>query len=150
MYSFFPGSFMLSQAIMRILYTGGSPGEVLAAVEELTPLDGDDRIKAWPEVWRRRADRCAADGAQAARVGHSLTGRESFLRACSYYQWAASFGCDHETTVELHRRSRTTFGHFAELCDPVIEAVQVPYEDGDLPAWFVPGAANGRPGPVAV
>lgn len=150
MYSFFPDSYMLSQAVMRALYTGGSPGEVLAAVAELSALEGEERIAAWPSAWLRQAERCMSLGADSTDAGHQRTARESFMRACVYYQWAAVYGCEYETTRELNRQSRVAFGRFAELSVPQIEAVQVPYQGTRLPAWFVPAAEQRDAGPVAV
>jgi dipeptidyl aminopeptidase/acylaminoacyl peptidase len=138
MHSFFPDSYMLSQAVMRALYTGGSPGEVLAAVDALPVGSEQDRVAGWTDAWLVQAERCAAEANDNLSRHHVRTAREAFLRACVYYQWAAVYGCDYETTVTLNRHSRAAFARFAELSEPPIQAVRVPYGDGYLPAWFVP------------
>src|SRR3990172_5655018 len=40
----------------------------------------------------------------------------------------------------IHRRSVEAFAGHAELADPAIERVEVPYEGSSFPAWFVPAA----------
>ncbi len=150
MHSFFPQSYMLSQAVMRTLYTGGSPGEVLSAVDELLPLPEEEQVLAWPQAWVRIAEFCgkSADGDRVA--GHVHTARESYLRSAIYFQWASTYGCTHEELLDLQRQSRVQFRHFAELATPVIESVRVPYGKTYLPAWFVPAAGGSERDPVAV
>jgi alpha-beta hydrolase superfamily lysophospholipase len=154
MHMFFPDSYMLSQAVMRILYTGGEPGEALAAVDELHAAPPERRIALWPRVWRDRAIDCFERAASASDAGHTQTARGLFLRSCTYFQWAAAFGgeVEGEGPRELHRNSRMAFTKFADLTEPRIEAVSVPYESARFPAWFVPAsdAHSAKESPVAV
>jgi alpha-beta hydrolase superfamily lysophospholipase len=153
MHMFFPNNYMLSQAVMRILYTGGEPGEVLAAVEEIREGQADEWVARWPKAWAGRADDCAARAKHALERGHVSTARGLLLRGCAYLQWSAAFGgeVDGEGVRELHRRSREHFAQFAELSQPRIESVSVPYEGASFPAWFVPGRGGAdEKRPVAV
>jgi hypothetical protein len=113
MHRFFPDSYMLSQAVMRALYTGGSPGEVLAAVDALPPGSEQERVAGWTKAWVIQAERCVAEADDNASKRHVRTAREAFLRACVYYQWAAVYGCDYETAVTLNRLSRAAFARLA-------------------------------------
>jgi fermentation-respiration switch protein FrsA (DUF1100 family) len=89
-----------------------------------------------------------ARGLAEAHAGHAVSARSSLLRACSYWQWAVSF-MEHEDERRRtgHRQSLEAFGRAAELFDPPIERVEVPYEGSSYPAWFVPapGAAGRTP-----
>ena len=139
MFRFFPNNYMWSQAILRILYTGGSPGEVFKAATELAPAADSYDGEAWFSAWDGLAQLVWGRGCQEADQGHAVSARGSLLRACSYWQWASSF-MEHtdQRRRDSHTRSLEAFGRAAELFRPAIERVEVPYEGGSYPAWFVP------------
>ena len=150
MFRFFPNNYMWSQAVLRILYTGGSAGEVFKAATELAPAadsyDGD----AWFSAWTSLGDLVWERGVQQASAGHDVSARGSLLRACSYWQWAVSF-TEHTQQRRRagHQRSLDAFGRAAALFDPAVERVEVPYEGSSYPGWFVPSGGDGR-GPVVL
>ncbi|HLG71990.1 MAG TPA: prolyl oligopeptidase family serine peptidase [Chloroflexota bacterium] len=140
MFLFFPDNYMWSQAILRLLFNGGAPGEALKGAAELAPAAGSYDGDAWFETWRKLGDQLWDRGRQQAAGGHAISARSSFLRSCSYYQWAIGFMDHHDARRrEIHQRSLEVFGRFAELSEPPIERVEVPYEGSSYPAWFIPG-----------
>jgi len=151
MFRFFPNNYMWSQAILRILYTGGSPGEVFKAATELAPAADSYDGEAWFSVWSGLGDLVWQRGCQEAGDGHAVSARGSLLRACSYWQWAVSF-MEHTDSRRLagHKRSLAAFGRAAELFEPAIERVEVPYEGSSYPAWFVPAASGGERKPAVL
>jgi fermentation-respiration switch protein FrsA (DUF1100 family) len=152
MFHFFPNNYRWSQAALRILFTGGSIGEVGPAVVELADASASGDDAEWNRVWLRHADQLARRGEAQAAAGHSSSARDSWLRAYAYYQWASAFQeIDDPVRHETHRRSLATFGEFARLTTPMIERVEVPYEGSSYPAWLVPPAAPADvPYPVAI
>jgi fermentation-respiration switch protein FrsA (DUF1100 family) len=153
MFHFFPDNYPWSQAVLRILFTGGSIGEVGPAVEALggASAAGDD--DAWSRVWLEQGERLSARAAEQEARGHLHSARDSALRACAYTQWATAFQ-DHDDPARhaAHQRSLEAFTTFARLSDPPIERIEVPYPDGAYPAWLIrpPGAASGERFPVAI
>jgi dipeptidyl aminopeptidase/acylaminoacyl peptidase len=152
MFHFFPNNYRWSQAALRILFTGGSIGEVGPAVVELADasIKGDDA--AWNRVWLHHADQLASRAEAQADAGHATSARDSWLRAYAYYQWASAFQeINDPARHETHQRSLRAFGEFARLTVPPIERVEVPYEGASYPAWLVPPAAPTQaPYPVAI
>jgi fermentation-respiration switch protein FrsA (DUF1100 family) len=153
MFHFFPGNYPWSQAVLRILFTGGSIGEVGPAVEALAEASAAGDDDAWHRVWLAQGERLSARAAEQEARGHLHSAHDSALRACAYTQWATAFQ-DHDDPVRraAHQRSLEAFATFARLSDPAIERVEVPYSDGAYPAWLIPpaGAAAGERYPVAI
>src|SRR5262249_27644996 len=83
---------------------------------------------------------------------HPRSARSSLLRACLYYQWSVAFmPPDDERKHAAHQKSVDVFGRLAQLFDPPLEQLEVPYEGASYPAWYVParGQAAG-PGPCVL
>jgi dipeptidyl aminopeptidase/acylaminoacyl peptidase len=141
MFQFFPGNYMWSQAVLRALGSGGAIGEVMKVVSALQDAAPRYDAEAWYDAWYALGDHLWQQGEIELRTDHPRSARESFLRACGYYQWAISF-MEHADPRkgECHRRSIDAFARFAELSEPPIEYVEVPYEGTSFPAWFVPSA----------
>ncbi len=151
MYFFFPGNYMWSQAVLRLLHSGGAVGEALLGVERLQQAAQNYDYEAWYGVWRELGDHLGAQGEAELANGHPHSARESFLRACCYYQWAIPF-MDHTDGRKgaCHQRSVDAFARYAGLSEPAIERVEVPYEGTSFPAWFLPGAGEERLKPAAI
>src|SRR3712207_6005665 len=145
MYFFFPDNYMWSQAVLRALFTGANPGEIVKIVTELQEAGKSYDAEAWHRAWRQEGDRLLARAERQLADNHQLSARESFLRAACYLQWASPF-MDHEDPRrrEVHQRSLDAFGRYAALSQPPIERVEVPYEGKSFPAWFVPAAPGER------
>lgn len=151
MFHFFPGNYMWSQALLRLIFTGGPPGEVLRGAEELR--DGAEAAdqEEWYRVWQATAERLhrRSDEQSAGRFG--VSARSTALSACSFYQWAVAFmRHDDPRRRESHELSLEMFARYGELSSPAVERVEVPYESGAFPAWFVPGIGQEGPSPVAI
>ena len=151
MFRFFPENYMWSQATMRALATGGAVGEVVQVVGALENAASSYDQEAWYDAWRALGDHLWQQGQIELAADHPRSARESFVRACTYYQWAIAF-MDHADPhkVECHRRSVEAFSRFAKLSDPPIEHVEVPYEGASFPAWFVPGAGGAARKPALI
>jgi dipeptidyl aminopeptidase/acylaminoacyl peptidase len=140
---------MWSQAALRALFTGGTSGEVLEIVEALQALPENERTNdAWQEAWTKVAERLHAHGLAARGAAHRLTAASSLKRAATYFQFGIAFTDPEDAErMRIHRRSLDAFAAYAELHQPQIERVEVPYEGGTFPAWFVP-AVTASEGPA--
>lgn len=140
-YMYFPESYRWSASITGMIgssaYGAADIGEIDRAGQRLRTGVGDDHL--WFDVWTETARRVTGLGEAALAAGHRLTAAGAFLRACTYFQMGERFRWDKdERTAEAFADGVASFHRFAELTDrPRIEIVEVPYEDGHLPAYFV-------------
>jgi dienelactone hydrolase len=148
---FFPDDHMWSQAVLRILFTGGAPGEVLHTVARLQPAAGTEhRHEAWQSAWTDVAERLWQQATIERDAGHDATAASAFLRSCTYSQFAIAFSDPTDGVRQsTYLRSLDAFTEYARLSEPPIERVEVPYESGSFPAWFVPAGNGDRPAPAA-
>jgi dienelactone hydrolase len=146
---YFPGNYRWSAALALMLgsapYGGAELGEVAAVGRELSRHAGDD--DAWFRVWCGMADQVAATARQAAADGRRLTASSQYLRACGYYQIGERFRLPKDDAAQsAYQRSVECFASFAGLTDgPPVERVEVPYEQGSLPAYLVLPAQQAGP-----
>ena len=140
----FPDNYRWQQAIFRLWYTGGGPGEVARAAAELADASASSNVEAWYAVWHALAERLRTRGERHLAAGHFDSGAATLLRSSLYEQWAIAF-VDHTDPrrVEGHARSLSSFGRYAAARRPSISRVEVPYESSSFPAWFVPRNSGG-------
>ena len=140
-FTYFPEDYRWSSAVCGVLssapWGGGDIGEVDRACRALRKAVGDD--EAWFEEWRAEAERVRTLGRAAEEKDRRFTASSAYLRACSYYQMAERFRTPKDTrALDAYREGVECFHRFARLTDrPRIEIVEVPYERGSLPAYFV-------------
>lgn len=127
-------------------YGGASFGEVLATSRQIKAGDYDSWYVGWNEI----ADRVAAEAeAQLARR-HTVSARDSYLRASNYYRSSEFFlhaNPKDPRVVRAYERSVACYKAAARLFDPPIEPVEIPYEATTLPGYLhrVDGSARRRP-----
>ncbi|MBI2206768.1 MAG: alpha/beta hydrolase [Candidatus Rokubacteria bacterium] len=140
-FTYFPEDYRWSSALGGMLgaaaYGGAEMGEIDRVGRVLKKHVGDDA--AWFEQWRAEADRVRRLGEEAERLGRKLTAADAYLRASNYGQMAERFRTPKDNAaLETYRQAVESFQRFARLTDrPRIETVEIPYERGSLPAYFV-------------
>ncbi len=138
---YYPGDYRWSAEMMVILSTAPYGGAELSEVDRigrsLRDRIGDD--EAWFEAWCGGADLLRQRAGMLEAKGHRLTAASNYLRANFYYQSADHFRQPKdERALAAYRQSLDCFKKFASLTDrPRIEAVEVPFEGGSFPAYFV-------------
>jgi pimeloyl-ACP methyl ester carboxylesterase len=128
-------------------YGGASAGEAFYAASRVNEKD----LESWIHEWGALAARVEAEGAKALERGHKVSAREAYLRAYTYHRTATlclrvadpRFRTTWQTMRSCFRRS-------AELFDPPIEPVEIPYEGSALPAYFVRAEATGEKRPTVI
>jgi dienelactone hydrolase len=140
-FTYFPEDYRWSSGLCGILggaaYGGSELGEVDRAGRLLKKHVGDDN--AWFETWRAEGDRARSLAEAADKGNRRFTASGAYLRACNYYQMAERFRTPKdEPALDVYRQSVECFHRFARLTDgPRLEVIEVPYEKGSLPAYFV-------------
>jgi alpha-beta hydrolase superfamily lysophospholipase len=133
----------LLMALGSAAYGGADIGEVHEVGRALSGCVGDDA--AWLRAWCAMGERIGDVADEHEAAGRKLTAAAAHLRASSYLQIGERFATDKDDDVlSVFAKSVSHFQRFAELTDrPVIERVEVPYENGAaLPAYFVHAAAK--------
>ncbi|MEV7174437.1 alpha/beta fold hydrolase [Streptomyces sp. NPDC093224] len=137
------------RSMSHIAYGGADFGEVVSTGERITEGDYD----SWYTEWIATADRVAGEAEKALAAGHRISARDGFLRASNYYRSAEFFlhgnPCDarHDHAYD---RSVTCFRAAAALFTPVIEPVEIPYEDTTLPGYLYRVDGSGTPRPTVI
>ena len=140
-FTYFPEDYRWSAAVSGIIgsapWGGSDIGEVDRACRPLRQRLGDD--EAWFEEWRAEGQRVQGLADAAIAHGRRITAGAAFLRACNYHQMAERFRTPKDKrALDTYRDGVTCFHRFAELTErPRIEVVEVPYEGGSLPGYFV-------------
>ncbi len=154
MYHYFPESYMWSHAVLLALGTipwgGGEIGEIDLVGKRLRDKVGDN--EAWYEEWHRMAEKVEMLAEKAAKAGHNVTARETYLRACNYYHLAERFlPPQDERKLSGYKRALACFAQTASRLIPPVERVEIPYERSALPAYFVPAeGARSLRAPVVI
>ena len=140
-FMYFPGNYRWSAEMLGILSTAPYGGAELSEVDrigrKLRDHVGDDN--AWFWAWREGGDRLRVRAEQAEAKGHALTAASVYLRACAHYQHADHFRHPKdEHAITVFRQSLDCFRKYMALADnPRIEAIEIPYENSALPAYFI-------------
>jgi pimeloyl-ACP methyl ester carboxylesterase len=104
-----------------------------------------DSFESWITEWRRTAARVATVAGSLLQRGDRVGARCAFLRASNYYR-AAEFYATHDDPrqTEAWTLSRETFLQAAALTSPLVERIEIPFEDAQLPGYFVRGGEGKR------
>ncbi|HEX2906055.1 MAG TPA: alpha/beta fold hydrolase [Phototrophicaceae bacterium] len=139
----------------RVIWFLDHTWEHMAAVSEV--LDIVSRIEpgnneSWMREWFQTADQLRAVGDASAQKGHPLSAGESYLRACGYYLAGLIYGTSGDDP-EIRRTAQASADCFQQalnLLNIPGEAVEIPYEDSALPAYFFRSPLATGPAPVLI
>ncbi len=137
------------RALFQATYGGADFGECTTTIERI----GGGSIDDWHHEWVATADRVAGIGDHSAAAGHAVSAREAYVRASTYYHAAyfPLFGKPVDPRlIEAFERETECFRKAAALFSPPIEALEIPFEDGSLPAYFAKVDGSGAPRPTIV
>ncbi|MBO0889932.1 MAG: prolyl oligopeptidase family serine peptidase [Acidothermales bacterium] len=151
-FNYFPDNYRWSHGLLIALNTapwgGAEIGEVHRVGLELRDKVGDD--VAWFRAWAAEAAKVEKAGRDRQSSGHGRSAAKYLYRAANYYHVGERFMQPKTAESDAAYKSGVAcFRDAAALTDrPLIEPVEIPYEDTSLPALFV-HAENGagRPGP---
>lgn len=138
--------FQLAHALSNAEMGAAAVGECLAASSHF--VDGD--FLSYTAAFKNLAERIEAKGHDCLARGHKVSAREAFLRASQYFH-SAGYYTDYADPFNrtAYERQRACFRAAARLSDPLIEAINIPYENGrTLPGYYVRGGAPGEKRPT--
>ncbi|MFE9255816.1 alpha/beta hydrolase family protein [Streptomyces sp. NPDC006879] len=129
---------------------GADVGEVLTAASATADADA----QTWCTTWSTLARAVRQQGERSLAGGRTISARDAFLRAATYFGTALVSVDACADPEELLREL------FAETLDPPAERVTIPYEGASLPGYLLspPGrsgqlptviANNGSDGPIS-
>lgn len=124
-------------------YGAAEIGECLATAGRIVEGDYD----SWHNEWFDTATWLFEHSADVEDA-HPITARDGFLRAANYFRTAEFFlhGTPEDPRIySTSAKSVESFRRAAKLHEPEIEVLEIPFEDGHLPAYFYP-AKGGRTG----
>jgi len=124
-------------------------GECLATAARIK--EGD--FGSWYSEWKKTADhfRAAGDGSLAA--GHTVSAREAYYRAATYYRTAEFFlhgNPSDPRIVATWKESRDAFRDAIALDTVPYEIVSIPYESTTLPGYFFKADNSGTARPLLI
>ena len=153
-FMYFPGDYRWSAEMLVVIgtaqYGGADFTEADRIARTLRDRVGDD--EAWFRAWCKGAELLRDRAQSAEAAGHALTAASNYLRACFYYQIADHFRQPKdEDALCAYRVSLECFRKYAALTDrPRIETVELPFEGGAFPAYFIHGEGNEARKPCVV
>ncbi len=151
LFEYFPGNFVWSQSMMSIIdmaaWGAASMGEAHQVGMRLREREGDN--EAWFEEWHAMGEDMERKAQAAAAANHQLTAGTYYLHAGVYLLYAERFIPPSERKFESYRHSMRCMEEGYKRRYPAVERVEVPYENGSLPALFYKAPGSG-PKPTVV
>lgn len=126
---------------------GGAVSECFLAASRMVPGDRE----SWHREWTRVADHNRARGEEAEALGHVETAKACWLRATDYYRSAEFWLAPNDPRrIATFDRVEECFQSAGRWFRPPLEKVEVPYEDTNLPAYFLASPWTSQRQPVLV
>jgi pimeloyl-ACP methyl ester carboxylesterase len=140
-FMYFPGNYRWSAAFINMLGRipfGGADISELHKIGRLLQGKAPTDDEAWFEACIRVADEVRERAERFKASEHPVSAASIFLRASHYYQMGERFRTPKDAkALDAYRTGVECFHQFAGLTDIDIEVVEVPYEGGSLPGYFV-------------
>jgi dienelactone hydrolase len=154
-FMYFPGNYRWSAGFINMLSSGAFGGAEIGELHKIGQMLQDKNPEdddAWFDACVKVADRVRATAEQFERNEHPVSAASFYLRACNYYQMGERFRTPKDAkALDAFRTGVNCFHKFAGLTDMNIEIVEVPFEGGSLPGYFVPAQnAKGKRAPCVV
>ena len=113
----------------RYVATGVDPNDLQRITAKL------ERWNDWCRIWCDEASRHEQQGEEALARGRTVTAAECFLRAAIYFHYAKHlFAHDEEQYLGAQTRMLRCYRAAAPQLDPRSERIEIPFENGVLPA----------------
>jgi len=140
-FMYFPGNYRWSAAFVNMIgsasYGGSEMGE-LHKIGTMLKGKGPEDDAAWFDACAKVADGVRGYAEKWEKSGHRVSAAHAYLRACNYYQMAERFRTPKDKIgLDVYRWGVDCFHRHVALTDVKIEIVEVPYEGGSLPGYFV-------------
>jgi pimeloyl-ACP methyl ester carboxylesterase len=141
---------LFEEFALRPLIMDGCP---LGEISATTSLIEDGDRDGWYRQWTATAERVAGYADESVHAGHTISARDAYLRASSYYRAAylPLYGSPVDPRlVEAFDKETDFFQRAAALMTPPVEPVEIAYEGTTLPGYFCQADDTGRPRPTLI
>jgi dienelactone hydrolase len=140
-FMYFPGNYRWSAAFINMMgsiaYGGAEMGE-LHKIGRMLGGKAPDDDEAWFSACVQVAEGVRGYAQKWDKGGYRHSAAHAYLRACNYYQMAERFRTPKDAIgLDAYRKGVDCFHRHAALTDLTIDIVEVPYENGSLPGYFV-------------
>ncbi|MBX9810059.1 MAG: hypothetical protein K2Y16_00400 [Burkholderiales bacterium] len=140
-FMYFPGNYRWSAGFINMLssapYGGSEIGE-LHKIGRMLKGKAPEDDEAWFDACVKVADGVRAHAEKFEQGGYRHSAAHAYLRACNYYQMGERFRTPKDRkALAAFRAGVECFHRHAALTDIKIEIVEVPFEGGSLPGYFV-------------
>jgi dienelactone hydrolase len=140
-FMYFPGNYRWSSAFVNMLGMAAYGGSDISEVHKIGRLlDGKapDDDQAWFDACVRVAEEVRDRGDKFRKSGHPVAAAPFYVRAAHYFQMGERFRTPKDgKALDAFRQGVDCFHTFIGLTDVKIEIVEVPFEGGSLPGYFV-------------
>jgi pimeloyl-ACP methyl ester carboxylesterase len=136
-------------ALGNSYYGAGDPGKLLALTSKIKSGDFES---AWAAYWLAGQESLAL-AKSAAKKRHNVSAREAYLAAATYFRGALRFGDSTDNPDRMlacWQDYALCWAAAAELFDPPIERLEIPYEGTSLTGWFLRAANSRRGKPLVI
>lgn len=149
MHSFFPGNYRWSYNTLFAFAAGGELGDVSMVVDRLIDHDGDN--ESWIREWAWLADLLERRAAANLDADAIISAAENLFLSSLYRTIGEHFiPPDDPRRADTHHQVLDTFERARELSDWPVEKIEIPFENGILPAYFMPSLSGEDRRPVVI
>ena len=139
-FMYYPENYRWSAAYVNMLGRGHYGGSDISELHKIGRIleghVGDDA--AWFDAFIKVADEVSGHADAFRASNHPVSAAPFYLRACNYYQMGERFRTPKdEKALAAYQRSIDCFHSFVDQTDLDIEIVEVPFEGGSMPGYFV-------------
>lgn len=154
LFAYFPGNYVWNLSVNIAMIMGAEIGEIDEMCRPLVDVAsrGDDEgTRQFLAAWSGMADKLARQAAEDEARGRRLSAGRKLRRAAIYYMIAERMQA-HGAVERLttYRKLLDSFARSVALTGENCERVEIPYNGGVLPAYFVRAKHVDGPAPVLV
>ena len=142
-------AFELIRTLSAVYAGEADVDECLATASRID--EGD--FESWYSEWNRTADHFRQEGDESLAAGHTVSAREAYYRAATYYRTAEFFLHGNPADpriVATWRKSRDAFRAALALDTVPYEIVAIPYGNTTLPGYFYSADSSGKARPLLI
>jgi dienelactone hydrolase len=127
------------------------PCEAFAKVKDVENEPPEVSSVAWHDAMTEMGARMEAFGEADLAAGNELTASRKFHRAASYFLRADRImPHDDPRQLKAYRRAIENYRRSRDLARDGVEFVDIPYEDGFMPALLIPAKSEDGPAPLVI
>lgn len=154
LFAYFPGNYVWNLSVNIAMIMGAEIGEIDEMCRPLVDVAsrGDDEgTRQFLEAWSGMAEKLARQAAEDEARGRRLSAGRKLRRAAIYYMIAERMQAHGAAgRLETYRKLLDSFSRSVALTGENCARVEIPYDGGVLPAYFVRAKGVDGPAPILV